>query len=123
LLCSGCTSVDRLIHIIATCPSIAPQAFQLALKQIEELRDLSLYTSAISTYEQLPTITDIPLPAASDVGQLDPKWIEETARKNSMEKMKLEVELKTYANNMIKESQRVCYILLPFSELLCCINN
>jgi len=123
LLCSGRTSVDCLIHIIATCPSIAPWAFQLALKQIEELRDLSLYTSAISTYEQLPTIIDIPLPAASDVVQLDPKWIEETARKNSMEKMKLEVELKTYANNMIKESQRVCYILLPFSELLCCINN
>jgi hypothetical protein len=108
----GRTSVDRLIHIIATCPSIAPQAFQLAVKQIEDLRDPSLYTSALSTYEQLPTITDAPLPAATDVAHLDPKWIEETTKRNSVEKTKLEVELKNYANNMIKESQRVCQALL-----------
>jgi hypothetical protein len=33
-------------------------------------------------------------------------------KKNSGEKVKLEVELKTYANNMIKESQRVCIVSL-----------
>ena len=105
---SGRTSVDRLIHIIATCPSIASQALQLAVKQIQTLRDPALYAAAVSTYEQLQTITDIPLPAASDIAPLDPKWLEETTKRNSLEKTKLEVELKTYANNMIKESQRVC---------------
>jgi COP9 signalosome complex subunit 1 len=107
---SGRTSVDRLIHIIAICPSIAPQALQLAVKQIQGLRDPVLYANALSTYEQLLSTTDIPLPAASDVAQLDPKWLEDTMKKNSGEKVKLEVELKTYANNMIKESQRVCIV-------------
>jgi COP9 signalosome complex subunit 1 len=38
---------------------------------------------------------------------LDQKWIEETLAKNQAERMKLEMELKTYSNNMIKESIRV----------------
>jgi COP9 signalosome complex subunit 1 len=104
---SGRTAVHRLIHIIAICPSIAPQAFQLAVQKIEELRDPSLYATVISTYEQLSSVTEPALPEPSEVAQLDPKWIEEATKKNQAEKMKLEVELKTYANNMIKESQRM----------------
>lgn len=38
---------------------------------------------------------------------LDEKWIQETNTRNIAERNKLEVELKTYSNNMIKESIRV----------------
>lgn len=104
----GRIAVDRLVHIIVTCPSIAPQALQLAVKQIEKLRDPGLYTTAITIYEQVVTsVTDISLPPAAEVAQLDQKWIDETSKKNQSERTKLEVELKTYTNNMIKESQRV----------------
>lgn len=60
---------------------------------------------------------DISLPEVSEVAQLDPNWVEDTTKRNQTEKMKLEVELKTYANNMIKESQRVCGLLLSFISL------
>lgn len=101
----GRTAVERLIHIIPTCPSIAPQALRLAVKHSQTLRDPALYAQAVSTYESLPS--DAGLPPVEEVVELDSKWAEETAKKNLAEKTKLEVELKTYANNMIKESQRV----------------
>lgn len=105
---SGRSAVDRLIHIISTCPSIAPQTFHLAVKQIELLHDPSLYTTVLSTYEQTASSNEAAaLPPAAEIASLDQKWIEETTKRNLAEKTKLEVELKTYANNMIKESQRV----------------
>jgi COP9 signalosome complex subunit 1 len=51
-----------------------------------------------------------------DVAQVDTRWADEAISKNQAEKMKLEVELKTYTNNMIKESIRV---RLSFSLLDC----
>lgn len=39
--------------------------------------------------------------------QLNTKWADEMTAKNAAEKIKLEVELKTYTINMIKESIRV----------------
>lgn len=39
--------------------------------------------------------------------EVDTAWIEEVSKKNVVERTKLEVELKTYTNNMIKESIRV----------------
>ena len=42
-----------------------------------------------------------------DVAQVDTRWADEVMAKNQAEKTKLEVELKTYTNNMIKESIRV----------------
>jgi hypothetical protein len=39
-------------------------------------------------------------------------------KRNSAERTKLEVELKTYASNMIKESQRVC-VLLSREDIHC----
>jgi COP9 signalosome complex subunit 1 len=51
-----------------------------------------------------------------EVAQVDTRWADEIMAKNHAEKMKLEVELKTYTNNMIKESIRVrlffCYLPL-----------
>lgn len=105
---SGRSAVDRLIHIILTCPSIAPQTFHLAVRQIEALRDPAMYATALSAYEQVASSGEAgAFPPAAEVASLDQKWIEETTKRNLAEKTKLEVELKTYANNMIKESQRV----------------
>lgn len=50
------------------------------------------------------------LPNPLEIAQLDAKWVDEVAARNQSEKVKLEVELKTYTNNTIKESIRVsCY--------------
>ena len=97
------------MHIIPTCPSIAPQALSLAIQHIHKLRDPT-YQVVLSIYESLPGVSEGTLPHASEVASLNQKWLDETVEKNQAERSKLEVELKTYSNNMIKESIRVRFL-------------
>lgn len=99
--------VERLVHITAACPAVAVQALQLALDQVFKMRDTNLYFSVRSAYEQCQGNSQGQLPPITEIAPLDQKWIDETAAKNAAEKNKLEVELKTYSSNMIKESIRV----------------
>jgi COP9 signalosome complex subunit 1 len=59
---AGCTAIDRLTHIIATCPSIAPEAFHIAVQHIHQLWDPSLYQQVLSAYESLAMVPDLHLP-------------------------------------------------------------
>jgi len=106
---SGRPAVDRLIHIIRTCPSIAPEAFELAVHHVHQSRDPSQYQRLLSAYDHVSSSPDLPinLPNPMQIAQLNTKWADEVMAKNAAEKIKLEVELKTYTNNMIKESIRV----------------
>ena len=105
---TGRTAVDRLVTIIAACPSIAPQALKLAFTHIYRLRDTSLVQAALSAYASAASLPEgHGLPPSGDVVHVDTAWVEETNKKNLAEKTRLEVELKTYTNNMIKESIRV----------------
>ncbi|KAJ7253017.1 26S proteasome subunit RPN7-domain-containing protein [Mycena haematopus] len=104
---TGRTAIDRLIHIISTCPQLAPEAFQLAVQQIHQSRDPSLYQQVMSAYDTISGLSETTLPSAMDLAQLDTRWADEIMAKNQAERSKLEVELKTYSNNMIKESIRM----------------
>ncbi|KAJ7507157.1 26S proteasome subunit RPN7-domain-containing protein [Mycena galericulata] len=104
---TGRTAVDRLIHIISICPALAPEAFQLAVQHIHQSRDPSLYQQVMSAYDQVSATGENPLPSSMDLASLDTRWADETMAKNQAERSKLEVELKTYSNNMIKESIRM----------------
>jgi COP9 signalosome complex subunit 1 len=99
--------VDRLIHIISLCPAVAAQALTLVVGHIFKLRDTNLYQLAVSAYEQVSSIAGVQLPPFSEIAPLDQSWADETTSKNQAERNKLEVELKTYTSNMIKESIRV----------------
>ncbi|KAJ7201080.1 G protein pathway suppressor 1 [Mycena pura] len=103
----GRTVIDRLIHIISSCPALAPEAFQLAVQHIHQSRDPSLYQQVLSAYEQIIKSAEVSLPSPGDLASLDTRWVEEIMAKNQAERSKLEVELKTYSNNMIKESIRM----------------
>ncbi|GBE83515.1 G protein pathway suppressor 1 [Sparassis latifolia] len=103
----GRTYVDRLVQIIALCPSIAAQALQLALLEVFQMRDVNLYRTVLSTYEQVSVASNGQLPLVGDIAPLNQKWIDETNQKNQVDRTKLEVELKTYTSNMIKESIRM----------------
>ena len=64
--------------------------------------------AALSAYASAATLPEGQgLPPAGDVVVVDTAWIDEVTKKNVAERTKLEVELKTYTNNMIKESIRV----------------
>ena len=105
---TGRTAVDRLLAITAACPAIAPQALKLAFTRLYRLRDPSLVPAALAAYASAAALPEGQgLPPAADVVVVDAAWIEEVSKKNVAERTKLEVELKSYTNNMIKESIRV----------------
>jgi len=75
-----------------------------------------MYQALSHAYENTASSStgDTRPPEISTLPQLDSSWTEETFAKNQTEKNKLEVELKTYTNNMIKESIRVRFVTLFF---------
>ncbi|KAJ7594235.1 26S proteasome subunit RPN7-domain-containing protein [Mycena floridula] len=99
---SGRLAIDRLIYVVTSCPPVASEAFQLALQHIYQGRDPSLYQALVSAYDHASVDA-----RRSDIPPLDTKWVEEIMSKNMQERTKLEAELKTYTNNMIKESIRM----------------
>lgn len=98
--------MDRLVHIIEICPALAVPALQLAAQHIFKTRDVDLYRQATGTYDNIAA--NAQLPPATEVAPLDQAWYDEWTSKNLSERTRLEVELKTYTSNMIKESIRVC---------------
>jgi len=99
--------VDRLVYIISICPPLAVPALQLAAQQIFKTRDVDLYRNTAGAYDVVAA--NAQLPPAAEVAPLDQAWYDEWSSKNLAERSRLEVELKTYTSNMIKESIRVCY--------------
>jgi len=97
---SGRTAYIRSVFIATHCPTLAPQAYQLALQHLQQGSDVSAYLQVISAYNNLPNVSHS-LP--------DQAWIDTTIARNAKEKERLEVELKTYASNMIKESVRMSH--------------
>ncbi|KAF9484272.1 G protein pathway suppressor 1 [Pholiota conissans] len=106
---SGRTAIDRLIHIMTIAPSIAAEAFQLCVQHIHQSRDPSLYQNLLQAYDQVPSTSEVSLPNPMELAELDTKWADEMLAKNQADRVKLEVELKTYSNNMIKESIRMAH--------------
>ena len=103
----GRTYVERLLHIMSVCPTLAPQALQLAIAEALKGRDTSLYREIFSRYDRAHVELGDEIPELSALASFDQQWVEETNAKNQAERTKLEVELKTYSSNMIKESIRV----------------
>ncbi|KZT00714.1 G protein pathway suppressor 1 [Laetiporus sulphureus 93-53] len=106
---SGRSLVDRMIIVIQLCPTLAVQALQCALQTVFKMRDVKLYRDLVGAYESTASASNGQLSPPAEVSALDMKWIEETMQNNLAEKNKLEVELKTYTSNMIKESIRMAH--------------
>ena len=99
--------MDRLVYIINICPVLAVPALQLAAQHAFRTRDADLYRNAANIYDGVAA--NAQLPPAVEVAPLDQAWYDEWSSKNLAERTRLEVELKTYTSNMIKESIRVRY--------------
>ena len=106
IICTGRTSIERLIQIMMYCPSIAPEAFQLCVQHIHQSRDPSLYQNLLAAYEQLANNTELNLPNMMDLAELDVKWADETIAKNQADRVKLEVELKTEESRISRSRRR-----------------
>lgn len=108
---TGPTAVHRLIHIANHSPTLAPAALQSAIQTILQTSNTSLYSNTVQDYNALISTRDaIPI---------DQSWIEEVLARNATEKNRLEVELKQYTSNMIKESIRVSPLISYPSQEIC----
>lgn len=104
---TGRHKIQRLMFIGRSCPELSVDAFRLAaITTMQETMDTELYQSAYSKYtearKQSPTH-----PETSDVLEPNSDWIATTNLAAQKEKDKLQVELKSYQSNLIKESIRV----------------
>ncbi|KAG8943297.1 hypothetical protein FRC04_002977 [Tulasnella sp. 424] len=97
---SGRTAYMRAVFIAQRCPSLAPQAYQTALAHLVQGADVQSYVTILSAYNSLPGATQAPQ---------DQEYVDRTIANNTKEKDRLEVDLKTYAANMIKESVRLSH--------------
>ncbi|EJU01508.1 G protein pathway suppressor 1 [Dacryopinax primogenitus] len=95
---SGKSRVRRLLHIASCCPSLSAQAYQLAIQTLLTMRDAHAYVHAVAAYNQLPGVMQV---------DQDQEWIDRVRAENQNQREKLEVELRTYQSNMIKESIRM----------------
>ncbi|CAA9965333.1 COP9 signalosome protein [Pyrenophora teres f. maculata] len=96
---SGYTRIDRLHHIGAHSPYLAVDAYRLAIAEAKRGKNVDLYTALV---EELSNI------APKDPAALiDTAWVEKKSREVRDEHDRLEHELKSYKNNLIKESIRM----------------
>ena len=80
------------------------------MQRIRAGRDCNFYTTAMA----LINVTEPP-DSVEEREEVDLRWIQDMNKRNIAERNKLEVELKTYQSNMIKESIRVGYICLKIN--------
>lgn len=109
---SGRTALDRLIYIITHTPALAQQALNRSLQLLTAQRDTGLYEIILSAYKTTASQPGVELPPLEElIPDHTPylTWIESTNERNSAERRRLEVELKTYTGNMIKESIRMAH--------------
>ena len=72
-------------------------------------RDVTLIQQLLSAYDAASkSAPELSLPHLNDVVAYDQQWVDATSSRNGAERTKLEVELKTYTSNSIRESIRVC---------------
>ncbi|KNG47462.1 cop9 signalosome subunit 1 [Stemphylium lycopersici] len=96
---TGYTRIHRLHHIGAHSPYLAVDAYRLAIAEAKKGKNVALYTALV---DELSSI------APNDPAALmDTAWVEKKTREVREEHDRLEHELKSYKNNLIKESIRM----------------
>ncbi|KAM9967382.1 hypothetical protein ACTFIW_001466 [Dictyostelium discoideum] len=89
---SGFTKIHRLIFIADNCKPLEVEAYNMALKEVQKTPNLELYNTIINK--------------SHGILELDPLYIENLSKKNSLQLDKLEQDLNTAKSNMVKDSIR-----------------
>ncbi|KAF2110141.1 COP9 signalosome-like protein complex subunit 1 [Lophiotrema nucula] len=95
----GQTRLDRLYHIGASSTYLAVDAYRMAIKEAKKGKDTKLYLALVEDFANIAPQDPLAL--------TDMSWVERKNREVKEEQDKLEHELKSYKNNLIKESIRM----------------
>jgi COP9 signalosome complex subunit 1 len=99
-----------MVHIMNVSPQIAAHAATLAAREIPRTRNPALYGMVQQAYDvsrAMAASLGTEHPPTPEVVVVDSAWVDSVTARNNAERQKLEVELKGYTTNMIKESIRV----------------
>lgn len=97
---AGKTRFDRLYLIGSTSSYLYPEALKGAIAEAKRGKDISRYEVAVATFREIaPNDPD---------ATMDLAWLDRMNKQVKAETDRLELELKGYKNNLIKESIRVC---------------
>jgi COP9 signalosome complex subunit 1 len=96
----GRTRIDRLLLIGTSSTYLYLEALKAAISEAKRGRDISQYERAVSALRDI---------VANDPdATIDLAWVDRVKKQVKSETDKMELELKGYKNNLIKESIRVC---------------
>ncbi|KAF2427401.1 COP9 signalosome-like protein complex subunit 1 [Tothia fuscella] len=102
----GYTKLMRLQCIAMTSPLLSKEAFRIAITQIKESATKNGGCSDVTFYQTLVEALE-KLSPSDPLAYLDTDWMEQVTAKSARKTDILEKELKTYKNNLIKESIRM----------------
>ena len=95
----GKTRLFRLLHIGKHSTYLATDALKAAALEAKTGKDVALYEKIVQTLKSVSPNE----PEAA----LDKDWVDKTTREAKAEMTRMELELKSYRHNLIKESIRV----------------
>ncbi|KAK9237287.1 26S proteasome subunit RPN7-domain-containing protein [Lipomyces kononenkoae] len=96
---TGRNAVDRLLFIADRCPRLAKDALILAINALKQTAEVSRYEDAVDRLHEVAGLD----PHAT----IDSVWVDNVTKATRLTGDKLELELKSYKNNLIKESIRM----------------
>lgn len=101
---SDYTRIERLLFIAEHCPPLQIEAYKLALEALKKTLNFNKYLQTLTKMNEALAAKHLP------VVPVDTQWVETTQRAAKTQTDKLESDLKTYKNNVIKESIRVGFV-------------
>ncbi len=104
----GRTRLERLAHIGTSSTFLCLDAFAIAIREARRIGDVSYYVSLHEVLQELQLPPDLVAKLPKDIQDgMDIVWAERQTKIVKAETDRLETELRTYKNNLIKESIRV----------------
>lgn len=105
---SGHARAQRLMYIATHCPSLRQTCSKAAIDHIKEhTRDVSAYQAMVTVHNTEPETGNL-IPASQRIAA-DADWVQSMQQRNNAEREKLELEMRNYQNNLIKESIRMAH--------------
>ncbi|KAF1958828.1 COP9 signalosome-like protein complex subunit 1 [Byssothecium circinans] len=95
----GHTRLDRLRHIGSHSPYLAVDAFRMAITEAKQGDNPELYANLATDFSEIAPEDPLAI--------VDTAWVDTKTKQLNSETDKLEHELKSYKNNLIKESIRM----------------
>lgn len=99
---------QRLMYIATHCPGLRRACSREAADHLKKhTRNVSAYQAMVTVHNTEPETGDL-VPSLERI-EADAEWIQVTEQRNIAHREKLELELRNYQNNLIKESIRMAH--------------